>query len=200
MDSRVTRQTSAPLEEYSLTILASNARELARLVRDGTMTVAPPYQRTSVWDDAQRVGLVESWCRGVPIPAVIINDRAAFSRTGKWIGPDDGFVYALVDGRQRIETAMAWFFNELAVPASWFPAEGVERTEQTSDGPYVRFEGLSLAWQRGVAFNFKLPRADARLHSVQEEAALYLLINSSGTAQTAADLDNARQIAEGVTR
>jgi hypothetical protein len=161
------------------------------------MTVDPPYQRTSIWTTDQQIGLVESWCRGVPIPAIVVNDRAAISRHGGWQGPDSGHVYAVVDGRQRVETAIAWFTGQLAVPASWFAAEYVTCTEETEDGPYVRYGGLSKPMQRGTAFSFKLPRADARLRSIEEEAHLYLLLNSAGTAQTAADLDRALKVAEG---
>lgn len=193
-----TRQTDAPLEEYSLNILASSAREMANTVRDGYMTVDPPYQRTSVWTEEQQIGLVESWCRGVPIPAIVVNDRAAISRHGGWQGPRSKYIYAVVDGRQRVETAIAWFTSQLAVPASWFEAEHVESTEVTDDGPYVRYSGLSRPMQRGTAMGWKLPRADARLRSLEEEAHLYLLLNSSGTAQTAADLDRARRVAEGM--
>lgn len=189
----MTRQTDAPLEEYDLNILASTAREVARLVRDGYMTVDPPYQRSSVWTNDQRIGLVESWLRGVPIPSIVMNDRAAISRNGRWTG-SDRYVYALVDGRQRVETALAWFEGKLAVPASWFKASQVERTEETDDGPYVRYNYLSRSEQMGVAMGFKLPRADARLRSLEEEARLYLLINSAGTAQTADDLDRARRL------
>lgn len=193
-----TRQTEAPLEEYSLTILAMNAREVANNVLQGYMIADPPYQRTSVWTEDQRISLVESWCRGVPIPSLVVNNRATASYRGAWQGPRQGnVVYAVVDGRQRVETAIAWYTSKLAVPASWFPKDGVEAVEETDDGPYVRYSGLTRPQQRGVAFSFKLPWAEARLLNIEEEAQLYLLLNSAGTAQTTADLDRARKIAEG---
>jgi hypothetical protein len=193
-----TRQTDAPLEEYSLNILAMNAREVANNVLQGYMIVDPPYQRTSVWNEDQRIGLVESWCRGVPIPSLVVNNRASPSYRGAWQGPQQGNItYAVVDGRQRVETAIAWYTSQLAVPASWFPRDGVETTEETDDGPYVRYSGLSKPQQRGVAFSFKLPWAEARLLNIEEEARLYVLLNSAGTSQTAADLERALKVAEG---
>jgi hypothetical protein len=196
-----TRQTAAPLEEYSLNILAMNAREVANNVLQGYTIVDPPYQRTSVWSTEQRIGLVESWCRGIPIPSLVVNNRATPSYRGAWQGPRQGNItYAVVDGRQRVETAIAWFTSKLAVPASWFPKDGVETAVETEDGPYVRYSGLSKPQQRGVAFSFKLPCAEARLLNIEEEAHLYLLLNSAGTAQTTADLDRARAIMEGSTR
>lgn len=196
----MTRQTSAPLVEYSLTMSGRSAREIVRLVTGGDMIVDPPYQRSSVWTADQRISLIESWIRHIPIPAVVINDRAHVSRHGRWTGPGGG-VYALVDGRQRVETAMAWFTGKLAVPASWFEADDVERTENTGDGPYVRYTGLSKSLQRGMGVgDFEFPVVEARLLTLEEEARLYLLLNSAGTAQTAADLDRARKITEGTTR
>ena len=78
-----------------------------------------------------------------------------------------------------------------AVPASWFPAEHVERTEDTGDGPYVRYSGLSVIGQRIFANRAMLPVIEAKVATISAEADLYLLVNMGGTAETDDDLLNA---------
>ncbi|MDG4834162.1 hypothetical protein O7627_33395 [Solwaraspora sp. WMMD1047] len=47
-----------------------------------------------------------------------------------------------------------------------------------------------------VARLMDLPCVRARVDTVADEAAIYLLVNGSGTAQTNADLDRARRVAD----
>lgn len=190
----MTRQTSAPLVHQGLQATNRMAREVARMAVDGGLDLDPPYQRGSVWTEYQRVALVRSWLLGIPIPAVLINNRT----TTAWVRQHGDTnlttgvgMYACVDGKQRIQTAMAWFASEFAVPASWFPSEQVEATEDTADGPYVRFEGLSVAAQRHLANRAMLPVIEAQATDEAAEADLYLLINMGGTPQTEDDLLNA---------
>ena len=155
--------------------------------------ISPVYQRGSVWTTEQRMGLIKSWLIGLPIPAVIINDRFTHlwpfdKATGL---PEGGFMLAVVDGKQRIETAQMWFAGDLAVPASWWEPESVERTVTTEDGEYVTFTGLSEVAQRVFWNRSLLPVIEAKVGSIAEEAGLYLLVNGAGTAQTAEDLANA---------
>lgn len=192
----MTLQTTAPIQRHYLGSSNRSAREIARLFSDGHGDTYPLYQRGRAWSDDQRRGLVNSWLAGIPIPAIIINDRLF----GPW--PDDadglpvgGFDYAAIDGKQRIETAIAWFAGELTVPASWFPTEAVETTEDTDDGPYVRFTSLILSEQRHQGVSFTLPTVEAKVATIQEEASLYLLVNGAGTAQTVEDLLNAESVA-----
>lgn len=193
----MTRQTATPIEGYSLQASARSAREIARIFTDDSGDLAPKYQRGSVWTEDQRIALVRSWLMGVPIPAVIINDRIF----GPWPDggpngtPEGGYTYAVIDGKQRIETAIAWFTGSLAVPASWFPAEDIEQTENTSDGPYVRYTGLTRPAQRFTAMRFTLPAVEAKAATLEEEASLYLLVNGGGTPQTADDMANAQNVA-----
>lgn len=193
----MTRQTASPLVPLSLAAFARSAREIARMFFEGEGDLSPEYQRGSVWSEDQRVGLVKSWLMGLPVPAVVINDRIF----GPWAGggpdgtPAGGFCYAVVDGKQRIETAIAWFESDLAVPASWFPAEDVEETVKTKDGEYVKYSGLSRACQRFCATRFQLPTVEAQLATIQEEAEMYVLLNGSGVPQEEADMLNAARVA-----
>jgi hypothetical protein len=199
----MTRQTTTPLDHVNVNVTNRSAREVARMVTDGYLNLNPPYQRGTVWTVDQRIALVRSWLTGVPIPACIVNDRAS----GYWRDANNGEdvratgqVYAAIDGKQRIETAIAWFAGDLAVPASWFPTGDVRATEDTADGPYVCYTGLTVPVQRSMAFTCHLPLGEAKLPTLRAEAEVYLLVNGGGTPQTDVDMANAARIAEGTTR
>lgn len=188
-----TRQTAAPVDSIPLSSTNRQAREVARMVTGGQMIVDAPYQRPSVWGLTQRINLVRSWLSRTPVPAIIINDRMH----SRWRGDNTPYLdgvspaYAVIDGKQRVETAIAWFDSEFAVPASWFPAEEVAETIETPDGPYVTFEGLTLRGQRFFSNSAMLPVAEGSLDTVAAEAALYVQVNTSGTEQTPEDIARA---------
>uniref|UniRef100_UPI003F49179C DUF262 domain-containing protein n=1 Tax=Nonomuraea sp. CA-251285 TaxID=3240002 RepID=UPI003F49179C len=193
----MTLQTAAPLVEMKTTGSTRAASEVANWVADGDLLLDPPYQRESVWTPLQRLNLVKSWMVGLPIPSVTIN----FRDPATWRGDRSG-VSAVVDGLQRIETAVGWFTSKFMVPASWFPADAVVHTEAITvdEGPYVAFNGLRRDMQLFQKRGFLLPVLEARVPTLQAEAELYLLLNSSGTAQTATDLGRAQLIAERIAR
>lgn len=189
----MTRQTMEPLRHFGLSAGNREARGVAQMASEyGWLDINPPYQRGSVWSADQQIALVRSWMMGIPVPAVIVNDRS----NSAWVAAngDPGERYlACVDGKQRIETSVAWFTGSLAVPASWLDAEDITdgATLGTEDGPYVTYEGFTLAGQRRMARRAFLPVIEAKVASIAEEADLYLLVNGGGTPQTEADLDNA---------
>ena len=176
---------------------ASNrsAREVARIFSSEDGDINPEYQRGSVWTPDQRIALVRSWLMGVPIPSIVINDRIFGSWPSDSRGPVGNFAYAAIDGKQRIETAIAWFEGELAVPASWFDPAVVETTEETEDGLYVRHTGLILSERRHQGATFPLPTVEAQAATLEEEAELYLLLNGAGTPQSAEAMANAARVA-----
>ena len=51
--------------------------------KEGVLLLSPPYQRGIVWGETRQRNLIKSILLGIPIPSIIINDRAAAS----W--PDD---------------------------------------------------------------------------------------------------------------
>jgi hypothetical protein len=194
----MTRQSNAPIERMQLSATSRLASELARYVLNGRLTVELPYQRGAVWTYDQQIALVHSWLSGTPIASVILNDRMSLAWTDRngEIRPGEP-LWAVVDGKQRLLTAVAWFSGELAVPASWFPPEHIGSTEPTSDGAYVRFEGLSQTGQRIFENRAQLPAATASVASVEAEAEIYLRVNGGGTAQTDADMARAARVAGG---
>lgn len=198
----MTRQTTRPLGHLGLNAADRQIKELARSFRESFgLDLQPPYQRGRVWVEDQKIALIHSWMTGVPTGVVIFNDRS----TPEWKSANgydpvdrDEAMYACIDGQQRISTACEWFDDQLAVPASWFAPEDIEATVETDDGPYVRYSGLTLPRRRHFANRSHLTVATARVATLQEEAAIYLLVNGGGTPQGQADMDNAARVASGL--
>lgn len=159
------------LPSYGLTVTNRVAAEIAREFVPNT-DMNPPYQRGSVWIEDQRMALVKSWVMGIPVPAIILNDRS----TRGWIDANDG---------------------ELSVPANWWPSTDIESTNTTKAGEFVTFTDLTLAAQRHMKRGAMLPLVEAKLPTVQSEAELYVLVNGGGTAQTESDIEKAARAAEG---
>lgn len=128
----------------------------------------PPYQRASVWTETQRRNLIESLLRGI--------------RTGEPM-------YAIVDGKQRVETIRAFVDSEFTVPAWWFDEDEVD----SRDGD-VAYTDLTIIGRRRIMM-LPMPGLEAHVGSIAEEAAIFDLINTGGTAQTAADIAAARAVA-----
>ncbi|MFD4576743.1 DUF262 domain-containing protein [Streptomyces sp. NPDC058417] len=198
----MTRQTAEPLEHTSLNPSYQSAKNLAKRVAEGELLLKPSYQRGAVWTEDQRIALVQTWLRGLPAGVVILADRC----TDKWEAANNGHdpyatgkgLWACVDGKQRLTTAVMWFNSEFAVPASWLLAHYVETTEDTTDGPYVRFSGLTTVGTRFVERYCSLLIAETRdCATEEEEAAFYVLVNGGGTPQTNENMANAARVAKG---
>jgi len=187
----MTRQTTASLRNIPMNATNRTVVDLAHGVQRGDITLDAPYQRGHIWTVDQRIALIRSWLQGIPVAAAILNNRMGRG----W--PVAGPAYAVVDGKQRITTAIMWLDDEFAVPASWFDPRWVDTTVDTDDGPYVHHSNLSVVGQRMFATRAMLPCAEAQVSSVAAEAEVYLLVNGEGTPQTDADMVNARRVAEG---
>lgn len=185
----MTLQTQQPLEHRNLSATARQAAELVSNVTNGELDLNPPYQRGPVWTLDQRQNLIRSMLLGIPVPAVILNARW---QSATW---DQGPSWACVDGRQRIETMCQWMADELPIPASWIEPAMVDATFDTDDGPYLNYKHLTMAGRRITRGRFLIPVAEAQVDTVEEEAAIYLLVNGAGTAQSAGDLERAARIA-----
>lgn len=187
-----------PLVHRTLDVSKRSARGLVRELLDGELSVQTPYQRDSVWTVDQRVDMIKSWLTGVPLPAVILNERTSQDwKDASGEVPAGEPVSVVIDGRQRLETAVMWFTNKLAVPREWFAAEDLHpRVGANIEAVY--WANLSESTQRNLSLGVcMLPVAYASAATVQEEAEVYLLVNSAGTSQTAADLERAAQVARG---
>lgn len=189
----MTRQLAAPIEFLSLNPSNRMAEDVYHQVKNGRIMLDPPYQRGSVWSPGQRLDLMYSYLSGYPTGTAIFNDRmrAAWSTTTYEIA------YAVIDGKQRLETIVAWFDGDLAIPARWVSDAWI-RDEvdllDAGDGPYVTVEHLTETGAAGVASRMQLPVVTARVGSLAAEREIYRLVNAGGTAHTAADLARAADV------
>lgn len=174
-----------------------SARNVLDLLRSelATMDFDPPYQRGDVWTTEQRVNLVRSMLLGVPVAAIVLNRRVDNEAWAAAEGdPDPAHWFAVIDGKQRLTTFRMWFSGGLAVPGAWFDDEYFdgERPE------WVTYPELSGRGRTLLARAWTVPVAEVRLGSLAEEAEVYGLLNSGGTAHTGADLERARVVAAGL--
>lgn len=135
--------------------------------RTGDLLLDAPYQRGDVWGPVRQRNLIKSFLTGVPVPAIIINDRFA---------ADWGTAYAIIDGRQRCTAILAFVEGRLAVPGEWFDLQGE-----------VTFEGLPVATQRRFR-NLPILTCEGALPSLEAEQELFELINFGGVPQGQSDL------------
>lgn len=190
----MTRQLAAPIRHLSLTPTHRLAEDMYHQIKKGQILLDPPYQRGSVWTEDQRLDLMYSFLAGYPIGSLIINDRMH----GPWNRDANYFktCYAVIDGRQRLETVVAWFDGVLAFPASWIPADWYDATQVSEDDPWVTHDQFTAAGQRHVESRMAIPVVTAQVDTVQDEAEIYRLVNAGGTAQTPEDLARAARVAE----
>lgn len=81
-------------------------REVTDQITNSEIELSPDFQRDYVWNDGQRVKLIESILLGIPLPSFYFNQSK------------DG-VYQIVDGVQRLSTINAFMKNEYALNSQY---------------------------------------------------------------------------------
>lgn len=155
--------------------------ELA-VVRDGgdRYDLDPPYQRGAVWGARRKKNLIKSVLMGVPIPAIVVNDRfaAGFSHPG--YSQDRNWMNAVVDGKQRMTALREYVTDCYAVPARWFGLE--------ADLGEVLYSQLPARSQR-LFLNTPISISRGQFTTLDEERELFDLLNFGGLAQGEKDED-----------
>lgn len=170
--------------------LTSNNRTIDHFVncRYNKFDLEPPYQRGSVWTTVQRQRLIRSVLMGLPVGAVTTNERP-------YGGPDSAD-YVVVDGKQRIEALRAFAANEFPIPAGWVEERFFDGPRPADPTAPITMGQLNEVFRRTFE-NRPLAELKAEVKSIEAEAELFLLINSTGTSQTAGDLARAADVARG---
>jgi hypothetical protein len=105
--------------------------------RSNQLDMSPPYQRRSVWNPTDRRFFLDTIFRGYPCPPVFLH---------KTITEDGRTVYAVVDGKQRLETLFR------------FADGGVAISPEFGD---ARFDGRTFARleqpEKEVFWNYVIP-------------------------------------------
>lgn len=184
-------QTERPIDRIPMSTMN---RPLYWLIHYGTdrdnvyLDMDQPYQRGHVWGLTRRRNLIRSLLQGVPIPSLIVNDRFGARFRERGYDQDRNWSYAIVDGKQRVTTVLMFVRDEFAVPASWYQPDDVLVTEDTDDGPYVRYSGLSTPEQRGFE-TIAIGVAEGKFASLAQERFIFDMVNFGGVTQGQSDDD-----------
>lgn len=168
------------LPRASLTVTNRPIEFLSHYLRQ--LDMDPPYQRGVVWGFERKRALWFSLLSGIPIPAVVINDRlsAGFPDAGE----ESAHWFSIVDGKQRISAITGFLLGEFALDGSWF-----SRVESRSPmAGWVFHSDLDLATQRGLK-HLTIGVCEGQLHSLDAERELFELVNFGGLAQGDVDPD-----------
>lgn len=139
-----------------------------------------PYQRGIVWGLKRKQNLIKSLLMGVPVPAIVTNDRFAARFTEPGYSQNRNWAYAIVDGKQRLSTVLGFMNNEFPCPAGWWDTE--------QDGLMVWWSELSKPNQRHFR-NIPMAVAKGQFKTLAQEEELFNLINFGGLAQGEVDED-----------
>lgn len=160
----------------------------------------PPYQRGSVWDLARRQNLMRSLLMGVPVGSVILNKRYGHDHAVSVVsGSDPRALYGVIDGKQRIETLRAMADGEFGIPAEWvderFQGALVDVEYDGRQVRGVRVDGPDHPFL-SILQDFPISTIEAEVRTVEEEAEIFLLINTGGVEQTTDSLATASTVAK----
>lgn len=156
------------MHRMNLTQTARPVDTVTHWKKEGYLLLSPPYQRGDVWGPMRQRNLIFSILAGIPIPSIIINDRFA----AEW-----GEEIAVVDGKQRMTTILAFLEGDLSVPGEWF---GVESSE-------VTFPQLPIPEQRRFKMH-PIQFCEGRLPSLEDEQKVFDLVNFGGVPQGQSDI------------
>lgn len=193
----------APLPELSLAARNYTASHWLPHDRD-SLDLDAPYQRGSVWDVERRRNLIRSLLMGLPIGAVVVA-QLPYTRDRN---------VRVVDGKQRIEALRAFFAGDVTVPGWWFdPADLADgeaargrdvtaadlsdrgrRVLENKSFPSLEFDSATEYTRRPDGSWDRRTRTEEEM--VAAEAAVYLLVNFGGVAQTDRDRARAETIAD----
>jgi hypothetical protein len=87
-------------KELVTNVVDYNLGTLADLVKSGTISLSPGYQRRFRWSSERQSLLIESFLMNVPVPPVFLNE-------------DEYGEYSIIDGKQRISAIVEFFRGRL---------------------------------------------------------------------------------------
>ncbi len=79
------------------------------LERNGQLDLDPTYQRRSVWSPRDRRFFLDTIFRGYPSPSIFLHKQIIEGQT----------VYAVVDGKQRLQTIISFTQNKIAMASDY---------------------------------------------------------------------------------
>lgn len=107
----------------------------------------PPYQRErNVWKPAARSALIDSIINGFDVPKLYFE-----TATTRKVGPTGlTYQYAVIDGKQRLETILAFRYGELPLP------EGDQEYGRPANVRLPECKGLVQSTNDGIAKSLRV--------------------------------------------
>ena len=129
------RDIERPWDPESIRVATNSfsLRNMIDLIADGSLDLAPDFQRLQVWDRVQRAQLIESILLQIPLPAF-------------YFAEDSEGMLQVVDGVQRLSTVND-FVSGGSKGKGGFPLNGLE---YLADVKGKRFDDLPNLWKRRI--------------------------------------------------
>lgn len=161
---------AAPAESFGIGHLAGE-------MNAGRIVITGEYRRRRLgrrWSRTQQIGLIFSLLANLPIPVIILNERA----TTRWTATNGRLhqFRAVLDGAGRLLTVQKWLAGQLAVPAGWFSAED----RIGGQAGRVLYTDLTAAAARRCRVQLQLQVVTYSYPSLEAEQDVYRLVNGHG--------------------
>ncbi|SDQ78665.1 Protein of unknown function DUF262 [Tsukamurella pulmonis] len=146
--------------------------------------LSPPYQREGgVWSPQTRENLIDSIINGLDIPKLYFEEENSGRKNAKGLT----YQYAVIDGKQRLETILAFLEGDLALSENFifFEDESIDATEMRISELRKTYPHL---YDRFVDFELPIVRVTTNSGDLIEE--MFQRLNAS-TALNAAERRNA---------
>lgn len=151
--------------------------------RDGSLNLAPPFQRRSVWKSGAASYLIDTVVRGLPVPLIFVRERLDLETQRT--------VRDVVDGQQRLRTLLS-FIDETCLGD--FDEERERFTVLKAHNPDLAtkpFKKLDPKYQRRI-LGYKLPVSTLPTEVEDREVLqIFARINSTGVSLNHQELRNA---------
>ena len=91
-----------------MAIVSSNKRirEIISEISSGAIKKRPPFQRRHVWGQRDKEYLIDTILKGLPFPEIYLADGAVDLESAMGVA-------LLVDGQQRVDAIVSYFYNKL---------------------------------------------------------------------------------------
>lgn len=162
----IVRRTTYPVKQF------------ASWYKEKQLTLRPPFQRKDVWKPKAKSLLIDSVLRGLPLPIIILRDKAGIS-----IEPHQ----EVVDGQQRLLSLLSYISPELFDSSARFT---LSKTHIKELGGHS-FEQLDADLQRRILdYELSVHVLPASVDD-QQVLRIFARLNSTGLPLTAQELRNA---------
>lgn len=134
---------------------------------DGTLDLAPVFQRNPVWSESQKSFLIDSILRGLPIPEIYMQEV---------VDEEGREQHVVVDGQQRIRACLEFLEGEFALSS-----------DQTPEFPDLAFEELPASERKRI-FEYQFVTRVLPAMPREEVGAIFARLNRNVVALNAQEL------------